>query len=299
MTGTREKRTITWDQMTDENKPLYGIKVVSLSQNLPGPIAARRLKDMGASVTKIEPPGGDPFARMCPLWYKNLNEGHKILHLDLKTEAGSRELDHHLQDCDIFLTSIRPSSLIRLSLGWDEVHSRYPRLCQVALVGYPCPDSNRSGHDITYLAALGLLSPPQVPPTLLADLASVDRAVSQILALLYTRERRGIPGYAEVSISECAEIFADPIRYGLTAPGGLLGGGSARYNLYETQDGWIAVAALEEHFWDSLLKNLGSIPHDTEYEDLRKVFLMKTSREWETWASLFDIPITALCQRIP
>jgi alpha-methylacyl-CoA racemase len=43
---------------------LKGKKIVSLAMNLPEPLAAARLRKLGASVVKVEPPGGDPFAEM-------------------------------------------------------------------------------------------------------------------------------------------------------------------------------------------------------------------------------------------
>jgi alpha-methylacyl-CoA racemase len=49
-----------------KHPPLRGVRVLTLAVNLPGPVAASRLCDMGASVVKVEPPGGDPLARMCP-----------------------------------------------------------------------------------------------------------------------------------------------------------------------------------------------------------------------------------------
>lgn len=280
--------------MNCEDKPLAGIKVVTLAQNIPGPIAARKLIAMGASVIKIEPPQGDPLATICPSWYRSLCEGQLVCRLDLRADSDHRKICDYLKECDLFLTSIRPSSLVHLSLEWDKLHSRFSRLCQVAIIGYPAPDHNRPGHDLNYLASLGLLSPPHVPSTLLADLAGAVQAVNSALLLLFARERRGISGYAEVSLSESAEIYAEPLRYGLTGTEGIVGGGSPRYNLYETRDGWIAVAALEHHFWDTLTKNLGIIQPDPEYEELRRVFLTKTSREWEEWAISLDIPITAI-----
>lgn len=42
-------------------RPLTGIEVVSLGVNLPRPLAAARLAELGASVVEVEPPTGDPL----------------------------------------------------------------------------------------------------------------------------------------------------------------------------------------------------------------------------------------------
>ncbi len=280
--------------MKSEQKPLDGIKVVSIALNAPGPVAAAKLYRMGASVTKVEPPDGDLLAKLCPPWYESLCAGQMVIRLDLKTTSGRAEIGALLEESDLFLTSMRPSALNHLSLDWPAVNSRYPRLCQVAIVGYVSPDQNKAGHDLTYLAPLGLLSPPHLPRTLPVDLAGAERAVSSALALLYARERGRGAGYTEVALIEGAEIFAEPLRYGITAPGGMLGGGLPQYNLYETRQGWIAVAALEPHFWHRLTSELGTNQANTTYEELRKVFLTKTAPEWDAWAALHDLPVAAV-----
>ena len=75
---------------------LDGVRVVSLATNLPGPIAAARLTELGASVTKIEPPAGDPLALASPLWYDELTSGQRILALDLKEPEDRLRLDGEL-----------------------------------------------------------------------------------------------------------------------------------------------------------------------------------------------------------
>jgi alpha-methylacyl-CoA racemase len=279
---------------SEHTQPLKDIKVVSLALNVPGPAAAIRLSRLGASVTKIEPPGGEPFAQWCPPWYETLCAGQRVLCLDLKSVRGLDEMKGLLEETDLFLTSIRPSALDQLSLGWTGIHSRHPRLCQVAIVGYPSPNQNKVGHDLNYQAAFGLLSPPHIPRTLLADLAGAERAVSSAMALLYARERGFGAGYAEVTLSESADIFAEPLRYGITAPGGLLGGGLPQYNLYETRQGWIAVAALEEHFQHRLAKELGFDRSNISHEEFQEIFVTKTAVEWEVWATALDLPIAAV-----
>ena len=48
--------------------PLSGVAVVSMAQNVPGPVAVAHLVAEGAGACKIEPPSGDPLAAMCASW---------------------------------------------------------------------------------------------------------------------------------------------------------------------------------------------------------------------------------------
>src|SRR5580765_1980651 len=153
----------------DLDKPIEGIRVVSLALNVPGPVAAARLHQLGASVTKIEPPIGDPLIRYCPAWYRKLAAGQDVLGLDLKDLAARGRFAKLLAETDLLLTSNRPAALARRGLAWPQLHTLYPRLNHVAIVGYPAPKENVAGHDLTYQAALGLLVPPHLPRTLLAD----------------------------------------------------------------------------------------------------------------------------------
>ncbi len=271
---------------------LEGVRLVTLAQNVPGPAAAARLQSFGASVVKVEPPNGDPLASSNPAWYGALAAGQEVVRLDLKSDAGRDRLDERLAEADVLLTSNRLAALARLGLGPEELGARYPRLCYVAITGYPAPHEDAPGHDLTYLADLGLLSPPEMPRTLLADLAGAERAVSATLALLLDRERGMGAGYAEVALSEAAAFFAEPLRYGITKPGALLGGGFPEYGLYEARDGWVAVAALEAHFWERLLLELGL--EEATREDLEEVFLQKSAEEWEQWATERALPLKAV-----
>lgn len=274
------------------NSALSGLRAVSLCINLPGPVAAARLVALGMGLTKVEPPGGDPLALAAPALYNELRAGQEVRTLNLKEAADRRELDRLLAGCDLLLTSSRPGGLARLGLDWETLHSRFPRLCQTAIVGHPPPEENRPGHDLTYAAGLGLVRPPHLPPTLIADLAGAEQAVSAALAVLLARERGGGAGYAQVSLADAAADFALPLRHGLTTPGGILGGGLPGYNLYRTADGWIALACLEPHFWEGLLAHLGL--KDGSYPVLSEMFAARPSLYWVAWAKSKDIPLAAV-----
>lgn len=274
---------------------LQGIKVVSLALNAPGPVAAARLRQMGAEVTKIEPPGGDATRNFAPAWYESLCQGQTVLRIDLKEAEGRKKLDGLLEKADLLLASFRPSALRRLGLDWEGLHARHPRLCFVGIVGYLPPQEERSGHDLTYQVDFSLLRPPQMPPTLFVDMAGAERAVSMSLAVLNQVARKGEPGCAWVSLYECARDLAAPVAAGLTVPGGLLGGGYPLYGFYPTNDGWIAIAALEPHFAAKLLAELNL--KQAVRAELEKIFLTRSAAEWESWAEERDVPLMAVRNR--
>ena len=271
--------------------PLQGVRVLTLAVNLPAPVAASRLCAKGASVVKVEPPGGDPLALMCPGYYEDLSAGQEVVRLDLKDQRDCASLDDRLEGMDLLLTASRPAALGRLGLSWPELHAGFPRLCQVAIVGHPPPDEDAPGHDLTYQARFGTLSPPGMPPVLAADLAGAERAVSAALSLLFARERGQGAGYEQVALSEAARSFAEPLRQGLTTPGGVLGGGFPGYGLYRAREGHVALAALEPHFWERLLQELGV---KGNRQDLGRIFETKTAEQWEEWAADRDFPLAAV-----
>lgn len=268
-------------------KPLKGLQVVNLAVNLPGPAAAASLSKLGAHVTKLEPPSGDPMELYHAGWYRDMAAGHTVVRLDLKNAIDRARLDELLAGADLLITATRPAALERLGLGWSTLHEKFPRLCQVAIVGYPSPRENEAGHDLTYQATLGLLSPPFMPRTLMADMAGAEMTVGKSLALLLARERGQGGGYAEVPLSEAAAAMAEPLRYGCTAPGALLGGGIPEYNIYPSSDGWIAVAALEPHFKKCLEESLNIRTAD----QYRSAFAAMSSAEWQEWGQKRDVPI--------
>jgi crotonobetainyl-CoA:carnitine CoA-transferase CaiB-like acyl-CoA transferase len=273
---------------------LQDVKIVSLALNVPGPVAAARLTSLGAEVTKVEPPGGDATSSAAPDWYKSLCQGQKVLHLNLKDPDGRTQLESFLASADLLLASFRPSALKRLGLDWESVHARHPRLCFVGIIGYPAPLEERTGHDLTYQSDLGLLRPPQMPSTLFIDLAGAERAVSMALALLNRAARKGEAGCAWVSLHECARDLAAPLKAGLTSSDGMLGGAYPLYGFYRANDGWIAIAALEPHFAERLLAELGVRKADRS--ELERIFLQRKAASWEKWAAELDLPLVAVRQ---
>lgn len=268
-------------------RSLEGIKIVSLCINLPGPAAAFQLQQMGAHITKVEPPGGDPLFHALPDFYKYLNQNQDIVEFNLKESAERQKLDVLLHDADVLLASSRIEALKRLNLDWDSLKNKFPRLCYVAIVGDGAEST--PGHDLTYQAHAGLLSPPIMPSTCIADMAGAQNAVNSCLSLLLLRQRKNSSVFATVALNEAADFFALPLQFGLCGINKILGGAKPTYNLYPSKNGWIALAALEPHF-EEKLKAAFRI-HELNYEALKNIFITKTSSEWEIWAVSLDLPI--------
>ena len=112
---------------------------------------------------------------------------------------------------------------------------------------------NAPGHDLTYQAAAGVLASPQVPRVPWADLIGGYQATIAALDALREREQAQANGnnvvvHRRIGLKQGVDEAAEAFRIGATAPGEILSGAHPQYAIYKTQDGWIAVAALEPHF---------------------------------------------------
>jgi crotonobetainyl-CoA:carnitine CoA-transferase CaiB-like acyl-CoA transferase len=277
-----------------DDLPLSRVRVVSLATNIPGPVAAGRLSALGATVTKVEPPSGDPVETVSKSYYDELVAGQAVRVLDLKDNAGRRALEALLTNADLLITSSRTAALERLGLGWKALHERHPLLSQVAIVGHPAPHDNRAGHDLTYQAANGMLAPPSMPSVLVADLSGAERAVSEGLAALVQRASTGAGSRREVALSVAAEAMAAPIRHELTTASGVLGGRFPAYGIYAAADGHVALAALEPHFFARLCELLAVTGSRSELE---AVFATRSALQWQEWAEEHDVPLAAIASR--
>ncbi len=289
-------------------KPLAGTRIISTAINVPGPVALARLCSLGASAVKVEPPGGDPLALACPSWYADLHQGVKVICLNLKEKENLNKFESILNESDLLLTSSRLGALDRLGLSWPRLSSRFLNLLQVAIIGHPPPHDQLPGHDLTYQATLGLVDPPLLPRTLVADLAGAERTISTVLSLILSRRQAKVAGLekqenstgfqkriAYVSLADAASAFALPLKYSLTGGDTLLGGLLPGYNLYKAKEGWVAVAALENHFLQRLVdeSDFGEITHSS----LANFFSKRTAHEWEAWAVENDLPIVEVKDR--
>lgn len=279
-------------------RPLKGVRIISLALNLPGPAALRRLADMGARCLKVNPPAGDAMQAYTPDGYGMLHQCIQELTLDLKDSRGQAALRKRLASCDVLLTSFRPSALAKLGLDWKALRRAHPQLSLVQIVGAPGPMAEVPGHDLTYQAEVGLVPGMALPASLFADMGGALMASEAVLQAVLLQKNTGKGSLHEVALSEAAAWLALPRDWKMTTPEGAVGGAHAGYRLYACQDGRVAVAALEPHFAQRLCAAAGvALGHPVE--DMFKPEVHQALAAWMAGLSRRRLDSLARRQDIP
>ncbi len=292
---------------------LDGVRVVDLSQYIPGPLATRQLSDLGADVIKIEPPVGDPMRffmhreqdELSPI-YHHLNRGKRICKLDLKSATGRETLAELLAEADILLESFRPGVLARLGFDRDRLQQLNPNLVHCALSGFGQngPYAQRAGHDINYCALSGqsIVSGSADEPVIgyppIADHASALQAAIAMLAALNAKQLGRGGTYIDISITESILAWQDLPALGNVGERAvsILNGGAACYNIYRCADGgFISLGAIETVFWDNFCRALDKPEWiERQYEPMPQEDLITAvaehiaSRPAKHWDDLLD-----------
>lgn len=299
-------------------QPLSGVRVLDFSTLLPGPMATLVLAEAGAEVIKIERPAkGDDMRHYPPKQGQNsasfalLNRGKTSVEVDLKDPDAVRRLTPLIRDSHILIEQFRPGVMDRLGLGYETVRAINPALVYCAITGYgqDGPDHLKAGHDLNYIAEAGLLGlsagtdgAPVIPPGLIADIGGgAYPAVMNILMALRQAEKTGEGCYLDISMSDnlFPWMFWALAKKQVTgedpaAGGELLSGGSPRFRIYQTADHrYIAVAALEQHFWINFCE-LIALPEDLRRDHgqeeatgnaIARILAGQTAAHWQ---ALFD-----------
>ena len=135
---------------------LEDIRVLDLSWGIAGPMTTMLLADHGAQVTKIEPPGGDPF-RQLP-GHAAWGRGKRSAILDLKTERDRDTLLALVRSADVLVESFRPGVTGRLGIDYATLSALNPRLiyCSITAYGSDNRHAGRPGYDALVAARTGL-----------------------------------------------------------------------------------------------------------------------------------------------
>jgi crotonobetainyl-CoA:carnitine CoA-transferase CaiB-like acyl-CoA transferase len=246
--------------------PLEGVRIVDLSSVVVGPLATQILADHGAEVIKVESPAGDLGRTIGGLGitpgmgpkFLHLNRNKRSLVLDLKKPAGHAALLKLIGRADVLVWNVRPPSMARMKLSYDEVRAVNPRIIYCGMFGFgqqgryrdkPAYDSiiqGSAGVAALYHRAAG---EPRYLPMVMADKTVGLIAVQMILMALFHRERTGEGQSIEIPMFENMAAFVlsehmylktfDPPR-GPTGDPRLL---DPQAKPLATQDGFICVSA--------------------------------------------------------
>ena len=301
---------------------LENVRVIDLSQYIPGPFATRQLADLGAEVIKIEPPGGDPMRffmhgekdRLSPI-YRHLNRGKRVCRLDLKDDQGRQALSDLLVDADILLESFRPGVLARLGFGRDKLESINADLVHCALSGYGQngPYAQRAGHDINYCAlsaqaiVSGSVDRPMIGYPPIADHAAALQASVAMLAALHAKNAGHGGTYLDISMTESMlswqylPLLGDATRRAAS----LLNGGAACYNIYRCADNhFISLGAIETGFWNNFCEALDqpqwiarqyeTMPQNELIAEVAALIASKNRKDWRQILDPVDCCFEAL-----
>ncbi len=303
---------------------LKGVRILDLTRLLPGGYASQLLADLGAEVLKVEDPWqGDYLRWMKPYLpgtkesalYWSLNRNKKSLKINLKSKEGREAFFRLLTKYDIVLEGFRPGVMKSLGLSYKELQKVNPSviLCSISGYGQDGPYSQRSGHDINYLAlsgALGLTGQAGGAPVPLAvqvaDLGGgALMAVTGILSAYIARQQTGRGQYIDVSmldgvVSWMAMLYAQQgVEDSTVKRGkGMLNGGEVFYGIYETQDArFISLGALEPKFWQAFCQAIGrsdladkQFAHDPSVlNEVKKIFKSRTIAEWTAFFKDKDV----------
>jgi alpha-methylacyl-CoA racemase len=272
------------------------------------------LADLGADVIRIDRlHGATLVGPNSDFRTELLNRGRRSVAVDLKNPRGAEVVLALAERADALVEGFRPGVAERLGIGPEACHARNPRLVYGRMTGYGQhgPLSQAVGHDINYVAQSGVLSligragqPPTPPLSLVGDFGGGGMVLALgILAALWESRQSGRGQVIDAAMVEGAALLATPF-FGFWQTGvwgerghNMVDSGAPFYDVYETADGrYIAVGAMEPHFYAELLDVLGLDPatlpdqHDrARWPELKKIFAdtirRRTRDEWVSRAA--------------
>jgi alpha-methylacyl-CoA racemase len=293
-------------ELLSQSGLLQGVKIIDTTINLPGPVAGTILGLLGASITKVEPPSGDPVSAS-PALYKTLNGLKSRVQYNLQDPDDKREFLKIVSEADGIVVGMRTTALEKLGLDYETLKALNPKLIYCHVAGFPKDSEKKDtpGHDLTYLAEAGLL------PTLFSDLTKVTTQPADMTGALYTaiaflaalqyRSSTGMGTSVEVNLFESPAILGLLPNHdeGLSES---LQGNQICYRVYDTADGSVALGALEEKFFHSFVHAIGhpewsgqggrkAEQGDEVFESLKKIFLSKSAAYWVNVGIQHDVPL--------
>lgn len=268
--------------------PLTGVRILDCTQAIAGPWSTMMLADLGADVIKIEAPRGDLQRPMAPYTREDeerayggsfsvYNRNKRGIVLDF-TLPSDKEIFLELVDsADAVVENMRAGVMDGLGLGWEVLHTRNPRLVYGAIRGFGDPRTGQSpysdwpAYDVIAQSMGGLVAQNgngpdnriQVGP-FVGDIYPGTIGAMGVLAALFHAERTGQGQFVDVAMVDSIMALAEMgvMRYSYlgrpdTPPSGNSSDFAVPFDVFETQDGSIAIAAPTDKHWRELAVAMG------------------------------------------
>jgi crotonobetainyl-CoA:carnitine CoA-transferase CaiB-like acyl-CoA transferase len=260
---------------------LQDIRVLDFSRVLAGPFATMMLGDFGATVTKVERPGGGDETRSWgppydergeATYFQSVNRNKQSMVLDLREEGDVRRARALASESDVIVENFRPGVMDRLGLGYDQLRVQQPRLIYCSITGFGSgAGAQLPGYDLLVQALGGLMSitgepdgEPQKVGVAVVDVLAGLFATVGIMAALRHRDAGGEGQLVEVNL--LSALLGALVNQGsaYTVAGvvpGRMGNehpSIAPYAPFPTTDGELVVAVGNERQFSALCEVLGA-----------------------------------------
>lgn len=263
--------------MSEQPRPLSGMRVVELAHIMAGPLCGMMLADMGADVIKVEKiDGGDDSRRMVPPKVDNesaaflmMNRNKRGMALDLKSEKGKEVLADLLKHADCVIENFRYDTMKRLGLSFEDLKSINPGLIYVEISGYgrTGPYCERAGFDLVAQGASGLMSitgpgPDGAPVKVGAPVTDITAGILAAMAAAAAyagKQKTGHGTRVDTSLFEAGithTYWQSAIALATGESPKALGSAhplNAPYQAFATADGYINIGAANQRNWLRLL----------------------------------------------
>ena len=279
--------------MSKRSTPLAGLRVVESS--LLGPAAiTTHLADLGAEVIKVESPAGDyvremtwPIIHGVSLLHLHINRGKKSLTLDLRVPEAVDIYRDLVRGADVVIEAMRPGSLARRGLGYEDLRAVNPKIvfCNISGYGMTGPYKDLPAHGIAFDTWAGLVKPAydeegfcyiDEHPSMGIHAGPIMGALGVLAAVIRARET-GEGCMLEIGQSDAAAYMdwyrseswmayerpedevtgnkADDYVRRAVGTAGMKEG--VRYQMYESSDGHVLFMASEQAFWKNFCQGVG------------------------------------------
>jgi crotonobetainyl-CoA:carnitine CoA-transferase CaiB-like acyl-CoA transferase len=260
---------------------LQDIRVLDFSRVLAGPFATMMLGDFGATVTKVERPGGGDETRSWgppydergeATYFQSVNRNKQSIVLDLREEGDVQRARELASESDVIVENFRPGVMDRLGLGYEQLRAQRPSLIYCSITGFGAgAGAQLPGYDLLVQALGGLMSitgepdgEPQKVGVAVVDVLAGLFATVGIMAALRHRDAHGEGQLVEVNL--LSALLGALVNQGsaYTIAGvvpGRMGNehpSIAPYAPFPTAEGELVVAVGNERQFSALCQVLGA-----------------------------------------